>query len=267
MRSRLPRHYRWIPRPLIRWIEKTICQEEMNSILEKTAGLTGAEFCSAVLRELNVTYRVHGAGNLPAGRRVTIVSNHPLGGLDGIALIDLVAQKYGSRLKFIVNDLLMAVEPLRPVFLPINKHGAQSRESREEIDKAFAGDDPILIFPAGLVSRKISGTVTDLEWKKMFITRSVASKRDIIPVFFSGRNSGFFYNFAKMRALSGLRLNIEMFFLPREVFRCRNKCFDIYIGAPIGWNTLRSGKDAGKDALRVREAVYSLPSAPDSSKP
>lgn len=259
MRNRLPRHYKYIPKAIIKGIERLICQKRINEVLVKTAGLTGAPFCEAVLKELNVTYRVHGIENIPETPRVTFASNHPLGGLDGIALIDFITQTCGTSPKCIVNDLLMAVEPLKEVFLPINKHGAQSRASQLSIDAAFNSSSPLLVFPAGLVSRKVNGIITDLQWKKMFVTKSIATNRPIIPVYFSGTNSRFFYNFAKAREHSGIKLNIEMVLLPREVFRCQDKCFDIYIGAPIHPQSLNREHNAIEEATRIKGIVYSLP--------
>ncbi|MDE6264352.1 MAG: glycerol acyltransferase, partial [Paramuribaculum sp.] len=141
IKDRLPRYSRFIPRPLVRWVEKTICQEKMNDMLDYAAGKRGAEFCDAVLEKLRIKYTVHGRGNLPADRRVVIVCNHPLGGLDGIAMIHFIASVYGEPIHFPVNDLLMAVKPLDGIFLPVNKHGAQSRSAGMAIDEAFRGPD------------------------------------------------------------------------------------------------------------------------------
>ena len=151
LRSRLPRHYCYIPRFVIRWIERTICQEQLNELLQSNAGKVDADFCNGVLKDLNISLDIKGSENLPPREksRVVIVSNHPLGGLDGIALIDFFSRYYGGKIHFVVNDLLMAIKPLNGVFLPINKHGKQSRQSFQAIEDAFAGDNPIIIFPAG----------------------------------------------------------------------------------------------------------------------
>lgn len=259
IKDRLPRYNRFIPRPLVRWIEKTICQEKMNDMLDYAAGKRGAEFCAAVLEKLRIKYTVHGRENLPADRRVVIVCNHPLGGLDGIAMIHFIASVYGEPIHFPVNDLLMAVKPLDGIFLPVNKHGAQSRAAGIAIDDAFHGPDPIIIFPAGLVSRKLKEGVADLKWHKMFVNKCISSKRNIIPVYFSGRNSNFFYNFAKLRERAGIKFNIEMVYLPREVFRCEGASFDIFIGEQIDYTSLRGGTEATAQAQDIRSIVYSLP--------
>lgn len=261
LRQRAPRYYKFIPRFIIRWLERTVCQERLNWLLEHNRGKRDADFCRGVLNDLNVKIDVTGEENLTPDkdRRVVIVSNHPLGGLDGIALIDYVTQVYGGKIHFIVNDLLMAIKPLNGVFLPINKHGKQSRASLKAIEDAFAGNDPIIIFPAGLVSRRQKGgIIEDLTWQKMFVNKSVEYRRNIIPLKFNGENSGFFYKFAKFRTKLGLKFNIEMIYLPREVFRSENKKFHAVIGKVIAWDTLKSGKDAQSQANEIKQLVYNL---------
>ena len=261
LRQRATRYYKFIPRFLIRWLERTVCQERLNWLLERNRGRRDADFCRGVLDDLNVGIKVTGEQNLhpDTDHRVVIVSNHPLGGLDGIALIDYVTRVYGGKIHFIVNDLLMAIKPLTGVFLPINKHGKQSRASLKAIEEAFTENDPIIIFPAGLVSRRQKGgVIADLQWQKMFVNKSVEYHRNIIPLKFNGENSGFFYKFAKFRTCLGLKFNIEMIYLPREVFRSENKEFSVVIGEPIKWDSLKSGKDAQRQADEIKEIVYNL---------
>ncbi len=258
LKERLPKYSRYIPGVLVRWLERTIRQDELNGILERTRGKHGAGFCRAVLKDLGVTYDVKGGELLPKDRRVIIVSNHPLGALDGIVMIDWIHRVYGGEVKFVVNDLLMAVKPLKEVFLPVNKHGRQSREATTDVDEYFAGDDPIIIFPAGLVSRKGKKGVRDLKWQKMFINKAVQYGRDIIPVYFDGRNSSFFYNFAKLRTRLGLKFNIEMIYLPREIFKSRNAHFTLKVGNPLSHTIFRGGKQASEEARRVKRMVYNL---------
>lgn len=259
--DKLGRRARYIPGFFIRRLEKTICVEQLNELLRNNYPKTGAEFCRGVFNDLDVTIRAVGTENLPpaSNRRVVIVSNHPLGGLDGMALIDFFSTYYGGCIHFIVNDLLMAVKPLNDVFVPINKHGAQSRDSVHVVDELFAGNDPILIFPAGLVSRLGNdGSIYDLDWKKMFVNKAISSHRDIIPVFFSGENSNFFYKFARRRKKLGLKFNIEMIYLPREVFRSAGKAFTIVCGKAIPYTTLKGGSQADATALDIKNRVYEL---------
>lgn len=260
LRARLPRHYRYMPRVVVRWLERFIRQDGLNELLDGNAGLQGADFCAGVLRDLDVGYHVAGEELLPppSDRRVTLVCNHPLGALDGIALIDYVSRRYGGRVRFVVNDLLTAVEPLRSVFVPINKHGRQNRGDATGVDMAFASDDPVLVFPAGMCSRRGADGIRDLGWHKMFVNKSIEYRRKVIPVFFDGENSKFFYNFAKIRTLLGIKFNVEMICLPREIFLCRGRRFDIIAGAPVDWRELRGGREASEQASALRDMVYSL---------
>lgn len=264
LRQRLPRLSRFIPRPLVDWMKRTICQERLNELLRENAGLEGAEFARGVLRSLDIRTKVEREGILPppAQRRVLYVSNHPLGGLDGMALIDYVQRRHGGKVYFVVNDLLSAVSPLESVWLPVNKHGRQSRESLEAIEEAFAGDDPIIMFPAGLCSRlqKEDGTpvVKDLQWQKMFVNKAARHRRDILPLRFFGENSRRFYRMACRRQRLGLKFNIEMIYLPREMVMKEHSEFAIRFGSPIPWQRLTPGKEAGKCAAAIREKVYEI---------
>lgn len=259
LKSRLPkRYYRLLPRAAVRWIERTICQDELNGILDRTAGKHDADFCDVVLDDLGITYEISHHENLPDNGRAIFVSNHPLGALDGIAIIDFLSKHYSTNVKFVVNDLLMAVKPLDGVFLPINKHGKQSRQSSDTIDRWMESDSPMIIFPAGLVSRKQKEGIKDLDWQKMFVNKAIKFHRDIIPLYFSGNNSSFFYNFAKLRTRLGLKFNIEMIYLPREIFRSRNSRFRITVGNAIPWTGLKGGLKAADEAKHIKEIVYRL---------
>ncbi len=269
LRNRLPRMWRFIPRQVVNWLERTICQDQLNALLEANAGKTGAAFCRGILESLDITVDVAGAENLPpkGNRRVVFVCNHPLGGLDGMALIDIIHRHYGGQVWFVVNDLLMAVKPLESVFLPINKFGGQSRRSFRRLDEAFDGNDPIIIFPAGLVSRyrkvpvngRMKKMVCDLEWRKTFINRCVQSKRDIVPLFFSGQNSMDFYKKANLRKKLGIKFNIEMVYLPREMFLARGKSFKVYVGVLKPHTTIQGGRFADGYARAIATEAYLLP--------
>lgn len=259
VRSRLPRYSRFIPRWLTRGLERIICQDKLNEMLRVNHGKRNASFCRGVIDYLGVTYSVKNASNLPLNPRAIFVCNHPLGGLDGMILIDMLKRHYGMEPRFIVNDLLMAIKPLSGVFLPINKHGKQSRKSSSDIEEALASEAPIIIFPAGLVSRKRdNGQIADLEWHKMFVNKAVTTQRNVIPLHFSGHNSKFFYNFAKLRSRLGIPFNIEMVRLPAEMFRCEGSNFTVSVGKVIEWQSLSGGRNADKEALSIREAAYRL---------
>lgn len=261
VKNRLPRHYRYIPRFLIKWLENIICQKRLNELLAELHGLYDAEFCRGLLKALNITYKIKNEENLPSpeNKRFILVSNHPLGALDGVVMIDYLTQRYGGNVKFVVNDLLMAVTPLSGVFVPINKHGRQSRKASTDIDEAFASNDPVIVFPAGMCSRRQpDGSICDLEWKKMFVNKAVEYGRDVVPVFFEAQNSSFFYKFAKFRSRIGMKFNIEMILLPREMVNKQDAKFEMTIGTPISYQSLKTGKQAQQQAAEIKEIVYNL---------
>ena len=257
-RQRLPRHYKFIPKFVIRWVERIIKQDGLNKILTDMGDKKGVDAADIALADLNVSYNALNEDNIPSEGRFIFASNHPLGGLDGMALISLIGHRYDGEIKFIVNDLLMAVKPFDNVFMPINKHGRQSREYAQEIEKQYNGDKQMITFPAGLCSRRLKGgKIGDLTWQKFVVSQAISSKRDIIPVLFDGRNSKFFYRFAKLREKLGIKFNIEMVLLPREMFKCSGQKFDVYFGKPIKWQDLDS-KNVRGEAERIRELVYTL---------
>lgn len=269
LRARVPGVYRYMPRFLIRKIEKLIRQDELNRLLEAYSGKEGAEFCRGVLQTLDVELHVRHGERMPqaSDSRVVFVCNHPLGGLDGMALIDMVSRYYGGRqVWFVVNDLLMAVKPLESVFLPINKHGRQSRGSSERMEETFAGDDPIIIFPAGLCSRyrrvNLDGEehkmVCDLGWRKSFVNRCIKYHRDVVPLYFSGENSRDFYRKANLRKRLGIKLNVEMVLLPREMIDAGGKRFTVTVGRRHDWRILRGGSEAQATADAFFREVYAL---------
>ncbi len=264
LRARLPRHYRYIPRFAVRWLERTICQDQLNAILEKMAGKDGVDAASAALTEMGISIDEKGLEHLPEGRYM-FVSNHPLGGLDGLALISLLGNRYQHHIKFLVNDLLMAVEPLRDVFLPVNKYGSQSRAAASQIEEALQSDNQFITFPAGLCSRmQPDGSIADLTWQKAAVVHAVNYQRDIVPIFFDARNSKFFYRFAKWRKKLGIKFNIELIFLPKEMIKQCGSTLHVIIGDPIPWTSL-DARAPKKEAARLRDIVYSM--APSPSKP
>lgn len=264
LRTRLPRHYRYIPRFAVRWLERTICQDRLNTILTKMAGKNSVDAATAALDDMEISIECTGLEHLPDGRYL-FVSNHPLGGLDGLALISLLGNRYNHQIKFMVNDLLMAVEPLRGVFLPVNKYGSQSRTTATQIEEALKSDDQFITFPAGLCSRmQPDGTIADLPWQKSAVVHAVNYQRDIVPVYFDAQNSKFFYRFAKWRKKLGIKFNIELIFLPKEMIKQCGATLRVVIGDPIPWTSL-DAKQTKQQASRLRDIVYSM--APSPSQP
>ena len=263
LRERLPKHYRYIPRFAVRWLERTICQDQLNAILLKMAGKNSVDAATAALDEMDITVRATGLEQLPEGRYM-FVSNHPLGGLDGLALISLLGNRYDKNIKFLVNDLLMAVEPLRGVFLPVNKYGSQSRAAATQIEEALKSGAQFITFPAGLCSRmQPDGTIADLPWQKAAVAHAVNYQRDIVPIYFDAHNSRFFYRFAKWRKKLGIKFNIELIFLPKEMIKQCGATLRVFIGEPIPWDSL-DARAPKREAARLRELVINMAPTPSN---
>lgn len=262
LKERLPRKFsRLVPGFLISPLERLIRQNELNEMLRVGYPLRGSAFAARILQHLELTVEVKGLDKLPTDKRVMFASNHPLGGLDGIALIAVLGEKYSDDgVRFLVNDMLMNVEPLRDVFLPINKYGSQGRNAAKAINEALNSNMQILQFPAGLVSRlHDDGTISDLEWQKAFVTKSIEFKRDIVPVKFEAQNTMRFYRTARWRKKFGLKVNIEQALLPGELCRAKGNRFRIIFGEPISWESLKSRSESPKIlAAEIREKVYGL---------
>ncbi|RRD79389.1 1-acyl-sn-glycerol-3-phosphate acyltransferase [Tannerella forsythia] len=259
LREKAPRTSKKIPACVVNYLIRTIHQDELNCILKRYAALDGVAFMDALIREFDLTMRLIGEEHLPSPEgRYLFVSNHPLGGLDGICLTALLGKRYGEQIRCLVNDLLLFIPNLRSIFIPINKHGAQTKEAALRLDEAFTSDRQILTFPAGLCSRKQNGRIEDTEWKKSFVRNAVKYHRDVVPVFFEGRNSDFFYRLARIRKRLGMKMNLEMLYLPDEMFRNKHQTFHVYIGKPIPWQTFDGSKKPAEWAEWVKQKVYQL---------
>ena len=255
--AKAPRIARWVPGFVIRWLKRTIHQDEINYILDEYSALPPQQFIQACFKFWGVTYSVEGLEKLDPKGRYLFASNHPFGGMDGMMLADELVGYFGDA-RVIVNDLLMHVEPLRPLWIPVNKHGSQCGEYLRRFDEAFASDCPILTFPAGLCSRCRQGVVSDLPWRSNFVKRAAASGRRVVPVFVEGELSDFFYRLSNFRTKIGIRFNIEMLYLPDEMFSQKGKHFRILVGEPVSTDELVECGSWQQRADYVREKAYSL---------
>ncbi len=256
-RNKNPRLYKLLPGFILSYIKRTIHQDEINEALARFSDKYGLDFIKVILEHMGIDYTVRGEENIPLRGRYIFVSNHPLGGLDGMVFLDIIG-KYHKKVKFIVNDLLLNLRNLEPVFVPVNKHGRQSAEYVKKIEELYSSDYQVLYFPAGICSRKKGKVITDLEWKKNFIKKAIDFNRDIVPVHFEGKNSRFFYRLANLRKNLGIKANIEMFYLPDEMFRQSGQKITVTIGKPIPWSRFDKSKPLARWAEEVRSEVYRL---------
>ena len=246
-----------IPKFFYNYLKHIIQQDRINRFLEIHRE-KGVDFADSLLEYLHIGVQCDGEENIPKTGRFIFASNHPLGGLDGVALISVLGKKYNRDFKILVNDLLMAMTPLTENFLPINSYGKQDKDNADALAQAYDGDGQMAVFPAGLVSRRQGREIKDLEWNKAFITKSVRYRRDVIPVWFEGYNSRFFYQFAQWRKRLGLKFNIELIYLPDEMFKSEHKTFTIHFGKPIPWQTFDKNRSRKEWAQYVKDQVYGI---------
>lgn len=256
--SKAGKKARYVPRFLVSYLKKIVHQEELNGFLENEQDKYGVEFIEDFFRFFDNSFEVEGMENLPAEGWCTFVSNHPLGALDGMGLGMILGKHYDEKIKYLVNDLLMNIPQLKSLFIPINKTGRQAKNFPRQVDDAFKSENHILMFPAGICSRRTNGVIRDLEWKKTFITKSIQTERDIVPIHFEGRNSDFFYNLANVNKMLGIKFNIAMLYLADEMFKNRGKKFKVTIGKPISWQTFDKSRKPAEWAQYVQDIVYSL---------
>jgi putative hemolysin len=256
LREKAYKLYRWLPSFAVSWLKKKLHEQEINDAMHKLRDDKGLDFNVKALDILGAKVESIHPENVPVTGNVTIAANHPLGGLDGMALIKAVG-KIRPDVHFFVNDILKNITNYGDVFVAVNKLGAASARSLRTMEDIFRQGGAVLIFPAGLVSRKQQGIVRDLSWKKSFVTQAIDHKRTVIPTFIEGENSRFFYNFASFRKRIGIKANIEMLFLPDEMFRANKKEIRIHFGKPFSYEVFDGTRSHKEWADKIYEFIYS----------
>ena len=257
IRKKNPSLAAMMPGFVVSFMKRLIHEDEVNRIIYDYRERYGLAFVRSVLEDMKVTYSMEGMEHIPVDHRYIFASNHPLGGFDGLVLMDAIGTVF-PEIRFIVNDLLLNLKNFDPVFVPVNKHGRQSADYARKIDETYASDAQVLYFPAGLCSRKIKGQITDPKWNKNFIQKAIQYKRDVVPIYFEGRNSNFFYNVANLRKKLRIKANIEMTFLVDELFKQKGRHLCLKFGAPISYTTFDKSKDYNHWTEVVREKAYAL---------
>ncbi|MCD8072942.1 MAG: 1-acyl-sn-glycerol-3-phosphate acyltransferase [Alistipes sp.] len=256
LRDKNPKLERLVPGFVKSYLRRIVHEDEVNLYLEKFSHLPTIEFIKASLGHMGIGFSIEGLERLPKEGRYIFASNHPFGGLDGVMLAVKISEYFGD-VRVVVNDILMNLEPLAPIFIPVNKHGRQNPEYLQMYKDAFASEMPIITFPAGLCSRRRNGRVEDLPWRPNFVKQAIATERDIVPVFFEGTLSNFFYRLSSIRTAVGIKANIEMLYLVDEMFKQKGQNFVIRVGSSVPWQSLQ-GRRVWDTASEIRSAAYSL---------
>lgn len=256
-----------VPGFLIRYLERIAHIKQMNAFLRKYPDVKNYDFIRLVLdEELGCSASIDGIENIPTdGKPLIFASNHPLGGLDGMIIAQMIHESRSSRgdsrpLKVIVNDLLMFMEPLAGLWAPVNKVGRLTKEQAQQQHALWESETDVLTFPAGICSRlqRIEGKwqIQDFEWQKNFIQRAREYRRDIVPIYFEGRNSKFFYTLAYIRKLLHIKLNIEMLYLVDEMYGAHGKHFKVHVLPPISYTSMDTPKSPKEWAEYIKQIVY-----------
>lgn len=257
IKSKNPKLLKWLPKFLVNYLKRVVHQDEVNKVLNEFKDIYDYEFSSQLIKRFNIKTTVKGTENIPTEGGFIFASNHPLGGMDAMALVTVI-EPYRKDVKFIVNDILLNLKNLNGLFVGVNKHGGNSKKSLQIIDDLFASDQAVFVFPAGLVSRRIKGKVADLEWKKTFITRCKKHNKSIVPVFVGGSLSNFFYRLSILRKNLGIKANLEMLYLCDESFKQRDKTLDIIFGKPIPASFFDHSKSDQEWAKWMEDKVHSM---------
>ncbi len=264
LQEKIPDIYKKIPGVLIRLMEKVIRQADMNRMIHESSHLNGIPLVDWVLDQFGVNIVVKGKKLIPKKGRYIYPANHPIGSLDGLAIVSVVA-KIHPLIKFVANDLLRVIKGFDSISLYIARFGQINRRNAILINKTLASEAQLLVQPAGTVSKRNPVKIRDLAWNKFFIHKAIQYKRDVIPIHVQARNSRLFYNIASFRKIFRIKSNLEMFLLPREMFNKSGKTITITFGIPIAYKTFDDSRTHLEWAQKVREYVYVLGSEKFSS--
>lgn len=254
-----PKLRKKLPRFAINYLKRCLHQDEINSIISRVEHPTGAAFFDDALKELDITYRIRGEENIEKGKRCVFVCNHPLGGPEALIIGSVFHRIYGDGFNVPVTPIMAHLKPLAEFFTPVNNLSSkQSRDLGVRIAEMFNSDKQVLVFPAGLCAKKIKGKVTEMPWKKMFVTQARRYERDVVPVHISGHNSKWYFFLSKVSRLLKLKINIGMLYLVDELFKQRGNEFVITFGEPVLYTAFDKSKTDHQWASEMQERVKAL---------
>ncbi|WP_020412522.1 lysophospholipid acyltransferase family protein [Microbulbifer variabilis] len=240
-------------------LKKICCEERIVEFGRNYPHLGGLDFIRQLFSELDFRYELNPSEleRIPVNGPLVIVANHPLGSLDGLALIDMVA-RVRKDVRAVASQLLWNIKPLRPYFLPVdNFRGCTRRADVQGIYEYLEEGGAIIIFPAGEVSRFSPQGVRDGRWNPGFVRFAERVNAPILPVQVLGRNSWWFYG------LSMLNKPLSTLWLIREMFKQERRGIDIRIGHPLEAEHFRSWPLTPRaQAALWRKHVYKLQSSP-----
>lgn len=254
-----PELSRKLPGFVVSFLKKRIHQEEINDCIMKARNYAGVGFFDEALDYIGITYRTRGEENIDKGKRYIFACNHPLGGPEALIIGSVFGKMFGEGFKVPTNQLLTHMKPLKEFFVPVKVMSkSQSRDIGEKISKMFQSDYQVLVFPAGLCARDIDGKVTEMPWKKMFITQARKYEREVVPVHMSGYNSRWYFFLTKLSKFLKLKFNIGMLYLVDELFNKAGNEFVITFGKPVPYTTFDKSRPDIEWADYMKNEVENL---------
>jgi putative hemolysin len=254
-----PKLLKKLPRFAVNFFKRRIHQDEINDCIMHAEHYKGAGFFDEALKYVDITFQIRGEENLDPGKKYLFAGNHPLGGPEALIIGSVFRRIYGDGFKVPVNHLLANLKPLNEFFVPVRVYGSnRNRELGEQIADMFRSDYQVLVFPAGMCARKIKGKVTEMPWKKMFITQSRKFERDVVPIHISGFNSRRFFFFTKLSTFLKLKFNLGMIFLVDELFNKKGQEFVVTFGKPVPYTSFDKTKTDLQWAAEIKDQVEAL---------
>lgn len=249
--------FRNLPGFIVNRLKKMICEKEMNALHNKNIDKVGIDYVNAILNDLDITIRMHNENAIVNAEKCIFVANHPLGGVDALSFLHCIYKLKGKVVS--PSNQFFNYDPnLAPLIVGVNVFGSTSRDQTRIINNAFLSDAQIMIFPAGLVSRKINGEIKDPEWQKSFVSKAIETKRYVVPTFITGVNTQKFYRISRIRKFFRIKMPVEILCLPREMLNKKGSSIDLIFGDPIAYSYFDASKRPHEWAQHVRAMVYDL---------
>ncbi|WP_293267169.1 lysophospholipid acyltransferase family protein [Neptunomonas sp.] len=219
-------------RSAIYCLRRLIHEDEINSFLTKNTEARGFEFVDKVLDYFDFSYSLSHVDrmNIPSSGRVVIIANHPLGALDGLALLKLIGEVRRD-VRIVANDVLSHFEQLSSLFLPVDNLGnGTKKKDIERIIHSLQNEEAVIVFPAGEVSRAGMTGIKDGKWNSGFLRFARKANAPVLPVYLGGKNSPLFYG------VSYIHKSLSSLLLAREMFNKQSTIIPIRIGQAIPYS-------------------------------
>ncbi len=237
-------------------LKKLIHEDDFNDIIRKNQHLRGFAFLDKLLSYFKFNYQVDNDSynNIPSEGRLLIVANHPIGTLDGLALVKLI-RSIRPDVRIVANRVLSNMQPLQSVFLPVDvltdKKGL--KETYKVMLDALENEEAIIIFPAGEVSRITPKGVRDGDWQSGFLKLAKKAQCSVLPIHIKAKNSALFYSMSTIYKPLGTML------LVKEMFNKKNQTIKFQVGAPIPYSAIEQAEESNKQLCkRFRKHVLNL---------